>query len=129
MIQKIYSLWNALKQKVEKKEFIPFFSTQEVWWVYMGKNIGFEQDGKNAEFSRPVVILSLFGKHLFVAIPLTSKMKEGKYYFPFEDSRGRKQTAILSQLRVFSSKRLKEKISDMPIKSFREMKKRVKKLL
>jgi len=42
---------------------------------------------------------------MFLGVPLTSKNKSGKFYFEFE-LKDRKSTAILSQLRILSSKRL-----------------------
>ena len=79
----------------------------------MGKNIGYEQDGKGDEFLRPVVIYKKFNKNMFLGIPLTTKPKNIKYYFEFEYQTKRHKTvinsAILSQLRVFDTKRIKYK--------------------
>ena len=50
----------------------------------MGKNIGFEQDGKGENFVRPVVIIKGFNKNMFFGIPLSTKMKEGKFYYKFQ---------------------------------------------
>ena len=59
-----------------------------------------------------------FNNHLFLSIPLTTKIKENRYYLPiiFKEQ---KQSLMLSQLRVLESKRLtkrKGKISDSQIR-------------
>lgn len=41
----------------------------------MGKNIGFEQDGKSDNFVRPVVVVKGFKKNMFFSIPLSTKKK------------------------------------------------------
>jgi mRNA interferase MazF len=129
MKNRIFELWNTLKQKLERDRKIPFFKEKEIWWMHMGKNIGFEQDGKNREFARPAIIISIFSKDLFWAIPLTTKKKKGKYYFSFQDKNTVNQNAILSQMRPFSPKRLQNKVGETRDKDFESLKKAVKKLL
>lgn len=129
MFQKIYNIWSLLKQTLEKKDLVHFFYEKEIWWIHMGKNIGFEQDGKNNIFLRPVVIIKKFNKDLFWGIPLTTKNKKGKYYFQFTDINGVKENAILSQTRPYSSKRLKNKLGEISNKDFQNIKKAVKRLL
>lgn len=80
-------------------------------------NIGFEQDGKNERFERPVLVFKKFNKGMFWGIPITSKYKEGKFYFPFNIKK-EIMVAILSQLRVLSSKRLIRRLSKMPENKF-----------
>lgn len=47
----------------------------------MGVNIGYEEDGKNEKFERPVLILKKFNQYLILVVPLSSKIKNNKYYF------------------------------------------------
>ena len=94
----------------------------------MGINIGFETDGKNEKFERPVLIIKVFNGEVIWILPLTSKEKIGKYYYLFKFA-GRKSTAILSQLRLISSKRLLRKIGKLPENDFKPILQRVKNLL
>jgi len=126
-MKKILELWNILKQKVQAKTFKPFFHEREIWWVYLGKNIGFEQDGKGKEFSRPVLILVKFNKEIFWGIPLTRREKEGKFYFNFFDiTTKEKQTAILSQMKPLSSNRLQKKIGKISKTDSEKLKEKLK---
>lgn len=94
-----------MKTKVEDEQRSFYFHEQEIWWCSIGLNVGREEDGKNELFHRPVIILLKFSSELFWALPVSSKHKQGKYYLSFTFFK-RKQTALLSQLRVLSSKRL-----------------------
>ncbi len=50
--------WTKLKVRIHIKENSAlYFHEREVWWASLGKNIGFEQDGKNKMFERPVLVL------------------------------------------------------------------------
>jgi mRNA interferase MazF len=53
-----------------------------------------------------------FSKNVFIGIPLTTTVKESKFYYTF-DFKERKSTAILSQIRLFDSKRLAYSIGRM----------------
>lgn len=94
----------------------------------MGENIGFEQDGKNEQFERPVLILKKFSHDVFPGIPMTSTQKEHPFYFPYRinDVRG---SFILSQARVLSVKRLQRKLAVMKGFSFSRLKESYLKLL
>jgi hypothetical protein len=72
-------------------------------------NVGAEIDGKNELFERPVLIFRKVGREQFYGLPLTSKEKSGPFYrlVHYGDSTG---NVCLSQLRVFSTKRLIRKI-------------------
>lgn len=90
----------------------PFFHENEIWWCAIGVNIGTEEDGKNHCFERPVLVYRKFTKELFWGIPLTSKIKQGSFYFHLF-IRGIERTAILNQMRIFSGKRLVRRISKL----------------
>ena len=59
------------------------------------------------------MILTKFNLDACLAVPLTSRVKKGKYYFPVGDVDGRDATAVLSQIRFVDRKRLAVKISTM----------------
>ena len=89
------------------------FHEREVWWCALGANIGFEQDGSDELFTRPVVILAKFNLDACLVVPLTARSKEGKYYFPIGDVAGRKAVGVLSQIRFVDRKRLASKIATL----------------
>lgn len=88
----------------------------------------YEIDGKNTNFERPILIFRKFNKGMFWGVPLTSKEKEGKFYFTF-DFKDRKSTVILSQLRILSSKGLIRKMGKINEDQFLEVEKLILNLI
>jgi UDP-N-acetylbacillosamine transaminase len=114
---KNFDSWNIEKQKINKKELSKerFFHEGEIWWGSLGINIGSEQDGKNELFERPLLIIKKFHQGSVWAIPLTSESKNNKFHYLLKDS---ESYAILSQLRLLSTKRMRRyvrKISDQEL--------------
>lgn len=109
---KEFDHWNKLKKNIEKtkKEEIVYFKEREIWWCSIGINIGHEEDGKNSPFERPVLVIKKFNFHIFFGIPLSAQEKENKYYIPLTYPHGEGQ-AMISQMRLFSSKRMTRKIA------------------
>jgi mRNA interferase MazF len=101
--------WNEIKKSIESNNYPAFVNEREICFVSLGKNVGFEQNGKHDRFERPVLVLKRFGTRTFVGIPLTTKPKIGKFYYPFS-LHGKTSAAILSQLRLFDTKRIERKL-------------------
>lgn len=120
---KDFDKWNELKKKLQisekAKDF--YFREREIWWCSLGVNLGFEQDGKNDLFERPVLIIRTFNKEVLWIVPLSSRRKKNKYYYEF-DYKNKPQSAILSQVRLISSKRLLRKIWTFPREDFKKIK-------
>lgn len=123
-----FKQWTKLKIKTHLSERIIYFREKEIWWASLGANIGFEQNGKNENFERPILVFRKFGKDMLWAIPLTSKDKEGIFYFDIRHL-GFKSSLILSQLKLLSSKRLIRKIGIIPANDFANIKDAVIKLV
>ena len=105
--------WIRVKEKIHFHDNKPpFFKEGEMWWVYMGDNVGSEINGKGDKFTRPVVIYKKLCDKIFLAIPVSTKKKSGTWYVPFIQS-GINEVALLAQVRVLSYKRLKEKIGEV----------------
>lgn len=118
--------WIKQKIKIDRKSEIQFyFHEREIWWASIGCNVGYEQNGKHADFERPVLVVKKFNQHVLWAIPLTSKTKRGKYYMQTKYE-GATYNYILSQLRLISSKRLSRKIRMVPKNEFTEVRQRLK---
>ncbi len=85
------------------------FHAREIWWASLGINIGYEEDGKHYRHERPILIIKKYNKDLALAVPLSSKLKNNLYYysFIFED---KKISALISQIRIISSKRLVNRV-------------------
>ena len=128
MQQKNFQKWNSLKELLENKKKTVYFHERDIWWCSLGANIGFEEDGKNEQFERPVLVIKKFTNYLLWILPLTSTEKPGKYYFKIKYD-GRRSSAILSQLRAISSKRLLRKMRMVAEDDFIEIKKRIKSFL
>jgi mRNA interferase MazF len=104
-----YTKWHTLKERLEQRADVPNFMVCDIWWCAIGTNLGYEQDGKNDLCERPVLVLKKFNKELFFGLPMTSRVKENLFHYKLS-YRGRDTFVILSQGRIFSSKRLLRKI-------------------
>ena len=100
-----FDAWNRQKKELDAKDFYRNVKVREVVFVKMGKNIGYEQDGKGEEFIRPVLVFKRFNKHQFLGFALTSKKKEGRFYVEIRHN-NKISYVILSQLRTYSTKRV-----------------------
>lgn len=123
-MEKDFKKWHCEKERIHQKEDSPFFHEREIWWCSLGLNIGFEQDGKNENFERPVLVLRRFNRQVLWVLPLTSTDKSGNYYYQFEHQ-GRKSAIILTQLRLISSKRLLRKMGMLAEQDFEKVRKRI----
>ena len=127
-----YNNWNKVKKEIANESVIVGFKNRDIFYMKMGKNIGFEQDGKGENFVRPVVIVKGFNKNMFFGIPLSTKVKEGKFYYNFKFNKKDElieNIALLSQMRLFSTKRLLNKIGVMNADDFANMKNKFKDLI
>jgi sugar O-acyltransferase (sialic acid O-acetyltransferase NeuD family) len=112
-----FDKWNKLKQLIQNKEPIPF-KQGEIYFMSIGQNIGYEVYGKKELYLRPVLVYKKLSKQTFIGIPLSSKEKEGTYFFTFRYTEKTLSTALLNQIRVFDIKRAeyydgKIKLSDL----------------
>lgn len=116
---------------LEKPEF--FVNSREIWLTKMGKNIGFEENGKG-EFKRPVLVIKKVG-NLFFTVALTSQGKNRhKFYHKFESAifnenhqnHADSSYAILSQVRVMDKRRFIEKMGRISSEEFREIKQKLR---
>ena len=127
-MNKDFEQWNKRKRFLNSSDFSIYFYEREIWWCSIGTNIGFEQDGKGNEFARPVLVLKKYNKNVFIGIPLTTAKRNGKYYysFPFLNNIS---TAILSQIRLFDSKRLLRKMGRISKNDYVELRQQLRAIL
>jgi mRNA interferase MazF len=128
---KDYTKWHKIKTDVNDLKDRVFFHEREIWFCYIGANVGFEQDGDKEEYLRPVLILRKFNNEIFWGIPLTKsdRVKEIKYYYSFSFVKNIISLAILSQIRLIDAKRLVRKVGDIKEEDFKNVKKKLKELL
>jgi len=60
--KEIFTCWNTKKIDTHINDAIIGIKERDIVFIKMGKNIGYEQDGKGEEFLRPVVIYKNFIK-------------------------------------------------------------------
>lgn len=110
--------WHEKKSKIYQKQQRAYFREREIWWCSVGLNIGDEQNGKGTDFLRPVLILKKFSNNVFWGVLLTSKLKFGRFYYQIHFSNGKKNTVILSQLKLLDAKRLLHKITRLDVDQY-----------
>ena len=127
-MEKNFNEWNALKAKLDTKNLNINFKERDIWWCSIGLNIGHEENGKSQFFSRPVLVVRKFNKNLFFGIPLTTKIKENKFYYKISFKDG-EQCAMLSQLKIFESKRMRSRMGDLSHKQFDGVRKKLAEMI
>jgi len=105
--------WIGLKEKIHNTSSIPlYFNEGEIWWCAFGENIGVEINGKGKLFSRPVFVYKKLSREGFIGLPLSTQDKKGTWYIEIS-FKGKLNTVNLSQVRLFSSSRMYEKIGSL----------------
>ena len=121
----MYDKWNIQKKKLDLKKNTKTIKERDVFFLSLGKNVGSEQSGKGDNFVRPVLIYKKFNNSVFLGIPLSTTQNRGKYYFEFKFQQNKSSVAILSQIKLFDSKRLDRKIGKISLENFIQLKKQL----
>jgi len=108
-MKKDFKKWHNAKTEIDNSPKRLFFHEREVWWCSIGVNVGFEQDGKGEEFTRPVLVFKKFNNEVFWALPLSTRIKKGKFYQTANLGDNMPRVVIISQLRLIDAKRLIDK--------------------
>lgn len=104
--------WFKVKLRLKTNQVYRSVNEGEVWWCHVGENVGIEINGKNEDFTRPVLILNKLSNLGFLGVPLTSQKHFGSWYVPFV-FKDKQQCAVLSQIKVFSVYRLQKKMGEI----------------
>jgi len=129
-MRKQFDRWNTIKKKVHTRADNVRFHEREIWWCALGANVGSEQDGVTEKFERPVLVVKNFNGHVLWAVPLTRTYRlYSPYYFLLEKDGKGMSVAVVSQLRLISSKRLIRKIRTINRAQFDELVDWIKHLL
>jgi mRNA interferase MazF len=127
-MSKDFDVWNNKKKQINDIQSNRFHKPREVWWCYMGVNVGYEQDG-GKDFRRPVVILNSYNRHVCLAVPLTASQKQNKYHFYVGDIHNKKSFAIITQLKLIDSKRLIRRVAILDEEIFLKLKDSIKSIV
>ena len=112
-MEKDFDGWNEQKKQIHANAFDDYVHAREVWWCAIGANVGVEADGKHDTFERPVLVLRKFSKDAVLVVCLTSRVKKDNPYHFVVRHEGKDFAAVLSQMRLVSTKRLRRKIYTM----------------
>lgn len=126
----LFDLWNVKKKIIDESiiHIDSFPQRKEVWMIFVGKNIGFEQNG-GEDFSRPVLVIKKFNNHMFWVVPLSTRQKKFDFYYNFVDTDNNKVSIILAQLRLVDVRRFKRKMYRMDALIFKEVCQSIKKFI
>ncbi|MEK7471526.1 MAG: type II toxin-antitoxin system PemK/MazF family toxin [Patescibacteria group bacterium] len=108
-MEKDFDTWNSQKKNIHNAGENKFYHPRDIWWCRLGLNVGSEQDGKDIDFERPVLVLKAFGK-ICLVVPLTTSHQKHEYRIPIGLIEEKEAVVILSQIKVVDTKRFSEKI-------------------
>lgn len=114
--------WNKIKKKIDAEKPL-YVSEREIWFCYVGLNVGSEQNGKHEMFERPVLVVKKVTNNTFIGLPMTSNKKKGSWYVEVNSTNS---SAIISQIRLFDTRRLARKIQTITTTEFELIRKKIK---
>lgn len=106
--------WNKIKKKIDYSSNKKTVKLGEVYWCKLGLNVGVEQNGRQDNFERPVIVIKKFSNKIVLIAPLTTQSHEGNWYLD-TILFNRKQQVILNQIKPIDTKRLLNSIGQMPL--------------
>jgi len=121
-VKKDFDNWNHLKKNINDRNPI-YVSEREVWFCSVGLNVGSEQDGKNEAYERPVLVIKKITPNTFIGVPLTSNKKKGTWYVSIDSM---ESSAIITQIKLFDTRRLTRKMKLISIDEFKTVKEAIK---
>ena len=121
-MKKDFDEWNKLKKNIDARNPI-YVSEREIWFCSVGLNVGSEQSGKHKLFERPVLVIKTVTSNTFIGAPLTSNKKNGSWYVEIQST---SSSAIISQIKLFDTRRLARKIGVVSIEEFKIIKNKLK---
>ncbi len=122
-MEKNFDEWNGKKKEINECDVPPFYE-RDIWWCSIGLNIGDEQDGKNNQFERPVLVLRKFNKHIAWVLPMSSKTKDNEFHYLLKHD-GIVFSIMLSQMRLASVKRFRRFIRKISPYQFKQIQMKV----
>jgi mRNA interferase MazF len=124
----LYDQWNIQKKALSKSKQRYLFKEGEIWWCSLGLNVGTESFGKGETFRRPVLILKKLSSETCIALPLTSKEKNGSWFVDIP-VKGEVNWVMLYQIRMIHIKRFQRRLSVLEELDFLRVKEKLETLL
>lgn len=121
---KNFDKWTIVKKKIELNSSFVSAHDGTIWFCSVGENIGYEEDGKNANYERPVLVLRKWSQKCFLGVPLTRTLRNGSYFYTFEFE-SKNSCALLIQIRTFDFKRLSRLLGSIPDRQLYEIRKQL----
>lgn len=128
-MRKTYTEWMRRKRNINNHGVrIKQYREGNIYWAYIGENVGMEQDGNKKFFTRPVLVLKGLAFSLFICVPISSKNKNGPFYMPIqtENIHG---VLLLNQIRVMDTLRLGDLLDVLPRRKLRKIKRKTARLI
>jgi mRNA-degrading endonuclease toxin of MazEF toxin-antitoxin module len=126
---KDFDAWNGQKKKIDQRDQQIRYHEREVWWCWLGVNVGFEQDGSGEEYRRPVVIVTGLGPKTCLVVPLTTSPRAHRLRPSVGLVNGQEARALLSQIRVIDVRRLSQKLEYLPRDCFEKLKHAIREMI
>ena len=120
--------WHSKKSKLDLIKQRPHFHEGEIWYVSLGLNVGYEQDGKGDNYLRPILIIRKFNNEICWIVPLTHTLKNTIHYAHIKVLEN-ESVAILSQLKLLDAKRFSHIICKISNEDFKLVTKKLKDLI
>ncbi len=125
-MQKDFDGWNEKIKQIQNRKPAIHFHKRQIWWCSMGVNIGNELDGSGIGYARPVLIIKVLSDRTCLVVPLTSATNNHPLRIEVGIVRGKRSTAIISQMRVIDTARLTGRIGSVPEEIYKNIQKNVK---
>ena len=127
-MEKDFDRWNDKKKSLEtmRKSFL--FKQGEVWWCSIGINVAEESCGKGDFFGRPVLVLKKLSSKSYIGVPLSTKIKTGSWFTDVQ-VQGKPSSALLYQVRMFSTNRFQRRLTTLDRADFARVKEKLEILL
>ncbi len=125
---KKFDEWNNVKKTIDNN-ISKFYKERDVWWSYVGVNIGNEQDGDKNTFQRPVLVLRGISRNTCFVIPLTTSKREHLSRINIGIVGDKDAKAIMSQVKIIDTRRLISKICMIDKNIFENIRKNIKEYL
>ena len=129
-LRQYYNTWNFKKQSLQESEAYKklYFREGDIWWCSLGPNLGSESFGKGESFRRPILIIKKLSGDLCIALPLTSKQKQGTWFIDIT-FQGEAKWVMLYQIRVLHKKRFQHKIGQLDGRDYARVKEKLEAML
>ena len=110
---KDFDNWNEIKKKINQRKRIDV-KKGSVWLCNLGLNIGYEIDGKNKDYIRPVLVILGFKRGGGIVLPLTTTDKKSRFIIYIKGN----SKVNITQIRYLDSKSFYRRVDSVDRKVF-----------